>query len=1125
MHRPALYALALFLASCARPDRDAGPPLFRLLTPEQTGVTFANTITTDDTINVQSFYFVYNGAGVAVGDIDNDGLADLYFTGNQVSSRLYLNKGGLRFEDITPGAGVGTNRWTSGATMVDINQDGFLDIYVSVSGYDWSKAAERRNLLFINNGNRTFTEQAAKYGIADTSFSTFGAFLDYDGDRDLDLYLLNNSPGDFSRGEAEMHPTGARSKSERSYDKLYRNNGNATFSDVSREAGLLRAVGYGLGVVIGDVNRDGRPDVYVSNDETPNDALYINNGNGTFTDKAAVSVKHASFAGMGVDLADFNNDGWPDLLQTDMMPESLTYRKRMSGAMTYDRLYELGRRGFRTDYQVNTLQLSNGITESGDVVFSDIAALAGVSHTEWSWSSLFGDYDNDGWKDAFITNGYPKAVNDFDYQAAMFRVKSGTGLKDSVAASQRGRELLRNLRAYKTANFMFRNNRDLTFTNVARAWRMDQPEFSYGAAHADLDNDGDLDLVVNNIDAPAFVYENEGRAARARPSRHYLRVRLRDSAPNRDAIGAQLTLTAGGQKQYVYHSPYRGYLSTMENVSHFGLDTATQVDTLEILWPDRTRQVLVGLEVDTLLVVQKTASQSQLQSSLPSYVPSPLPSVFRPLPAPAYTHANPTLIDYTVQPTLHYMPSRQGPALATGDVNGDSLDDVFVGGNTVSERQLFLQDKFGAFRPAPFPLERGFDDWGAHVFDANGDGRLDLYVASGSYHVAPGSALLQDRLYINTGNGRFMRDTAALPSMLTSTVAVRSGDFTGDGRPDLFVGGRLTPRNYPQATRSYLLRNEGGRFVDVTAQYAPELESPGGMITDAVWVDFDGDKRVDLVTVGEWQSVQFYRNAGPRLSNVTGLAGLPAMRGWWFSVAAGDFDKDGDADLAVGNLGLNYLYTTSSESKFGIYAADIDVNRTTEIVLTKHTDGIDRPFFGLASISRHVYSARLRFPNYESFANASIGQVLGGAKLAVHSEADTFASMVLRNNGNGRWTAAPLPNLAQISPIKGIVPHDVDGDGNLDLIVAGNLYDSEPNTPRADAGNGLWLRGDARGNFVPVSPQQSGFLAPLNVTGLALVRTASGYAVVVANNGELLQVFALGARASREGEPTKKRGR
>ncbi|MDQ3996261.1 MAG: VCBS repeat-containing protein, partial [Gemmatimonadota bacterium] len=908
--RLTLLVPPLWVAGCTG-DRDR--PLFRLLSPEQTGVTFANTITTNDSVNVQTDVYVYNGAGVAVGDVDRDGLPDIFFSGNMVSSRLYLNKGQMRFEDITERAGVATKRWATGATMVDINNDGYLDIYVSVSGPEWSKPTDRQNLLFINNGDRTFTEAGAQYAVADTGFTTHAVFLDYDGDNCLDLFLLNNSPRDFSRGEAIRNPMGIRGDTPGSYNQLYRNSCRGTFSNVSDEAGILRVAGYGLGVVVSDLNRDGRPDIYVSNDGAPNDVLYVNNGNGTFADKAARSLKHASHAGMGVDIADFNNDGWPDILQLDMMPRALSRRKRTSGYMTYASLLESRARGFRDDYSINTLQLSNGITNDGDVIFSDIARLAGVAATDWSWGALFADFDNDGYKDIFISNGYPKAANDLDYQAAVSsarrsasRAANGNGSRPAALG------LLDALHGYAEPNYIFRNAGDLTFVDKTKAWRMDRPSFSYGVAYGDLNNDGRLDLVVNNIDAPAFIYENVGPRDDAH---HYLQIRLRGEPPEPSGIGAQVVVTAGGQKQHLYHTPYRGYMSTMDDRLHVGLGRARRVDTLEVVWPDGRYQLLTGLDANRLLTLEQAAATRKKELG---DVPRAQDRLFQPLDPDrglTYEHRVRAPVDYAVQPLLPYMISRQGPPLAVGDVDGDRLDDVFVGGGPGSPGQLFLQRKDGSFVSSfagqPWAADTAHEDWGALFFDANGDGRLDLYVASGGYHVAPSSPLLQDRLYMNQGGGRFVRDASALPAVLTSTSAVRAGDFTGDGRPDLFVGGRLTPRQYPFPARSYLLRNDGGRFTDVTAQVAPELLDPGGMITDAVWVDFDGDRQLDLVTVGEWMPIQFFRNRERRFDNVTRGTRLPPLRGWWYSVAAGDFDADGRPDLVAGNIGLNHTYTTS----------------------------------------------------------------------------------------------------------------------------------------------------------------------------------------------------------------------
>jgi hypothetical protein len=716
--------------------------------------------------------------------------------------------------------------------------------------------------------------------------------------------------------------------------------------------------------------------------------------------------------------------------------------------------------------------------------------------------------DNDGYKDIHITNGYPKAVIDYDYQIRMFAIQQDTN-------RQPGLEMLEALHSYDASNYVFRNEGDLTFSNQTRAWGMDRPSFSYGAAYGDLDNDGRIDMVVNNIDAPAFVYHN---VPPTDDTSHYLQIELEGGYPNNRGLGSKLIVTAGGQKQYIYHSLYHGYQSSMHDRVHFGLGDAQRVDTLEVVWPDGRHQILTDLQVDRLLTVrQQDATEKQGPNTAVPAGDRP----FRLMDAGrglTYAHLEKESVDYSVQPLLPHMLSRQGPPLAVGDVTGNGLDDVFIGGAAGFPGALFTQREDGRFvestQRQPWLADRDHEDWGALFFDADGDGLLDLYVASGGYHVSPVSDLLQDRLYINQGGGRFAKDTVALPRMPTSTASVTAGDFTGDGRLDLFVGGRLLPRNYPLPTRSYLLRNDGGRFADVTEAVCAELVRPGGMITDAAWLDFTADGRLDLVTAGVWMPLQFFANEGERLRDVTGSKGLPAMRGWWYSLESGDFNKDGLADLVAGNLGLNYAFTTSEESRFGVYADDFTGNGTTEIVLTQEIDGTEYPFFGLAKLGTGMYTLGIQFTNYESFAMASIQEMLSSSRLqrAVHYQTDTFASVYLRNNGDGTFTALPLPNLAQISPINDVIAYDVDGDGNLDLIVAGNLYHSEPNTARADAGNGLWLRGDGQGNFSPVSTFASGFLAPLQVTDLALVTTPTGKAVLVANNSDSLQAFTIRGR-------------
>jgi hypothetical protein len=1099
-----LLFILIILSSCHSNDEQF---LYHHLPSDSTGIEFSNTITTSDSINAENSAFIYNGAGVATGDINNDGLVDIFFTGNMVSSRLYLNRGNMKFEDITESAGVPTSRWATGASIVDINGDGYLDIYVSVSNSKQIEANLRRNLLFINNGDNTFTEAATSYGIDDSGFTTHAAFLDYDRDGDLDLFLLNNSPEEFSRGHTGVLPMGGQNESSPSgFDQLYQNNGDGTFTNVSGQAGILRKLGYGLGVAISDLNGDGWPDIYVSNDISPNDVLYINNGDGTFTDRAPEWLRHTSYAGMGIDIADFTNNCWPDILQIDMMPEEISGRKLMSGSTTYGAFIDLEKQGYFPHYNTNTLQMNQGVNDDGGVIFSEVARMAGVAYTNWSWTALFADMDNNGFKDILITNGYPKALNDFDYLSDM-HAASQTDSREIY--NQRRDQILNELHGYEIPNYLFRNNGDLTFTDRSGSWGMTEPGFSYGAAYADLNNNGRLDLVINNINAPASLYQNMGPPD---STGHYLQVALRGEAPNTGGIGAKIRVWAGGQQQFKYHNPYRGFMSTVDGRLHFGLDTAPRVDSLQVTWPDGKSQRLTDIASNQIITLRQEEATEQPASAPLSFSNQP----FREIPAeqtPEHTDRGSGAVDYNIQPLLPYMISRQGPALAAGDVNGDGLDDLYIGGAAGHPGRLFMQQEDGQFTEStqtqPWQADSDQEDWDAVFVDANGDGLPDLYVASGGYRSSPVSLLLQDRLYINYGDGRFLKDTNALPEMLTSTGTVAAGDFNGDGRVDLFVGGRLAPRNWPYPTRSYLLRNDGDRFTDVTSRMAPELIEPGGMVTDAVWFDFNGDGQADLVTAGEWMPVRFYRNDGDNFTEVTGSMGLPPGRGWWQSLVAGDFNGDGHPDLAAGNLGLNHTYTASPDSPFGVVAGDFSGNRTTDIILTTQIDGTEYPLYGLAKLGRDIYTLGIQYDSFETFAHASVEQVIGRQTLqqTLRYQADSFASVWMENNADGTFSVHPLPNLAQISPLNDMIATDADGDGHLDLVAGGNMYHTEPTAPRADAGNGLWLKGDGQGNFQPVPPTESGLMAPGDVKSLALVRTDNGTILIVGNNNEPIQIF------------------
>lgn len=1106
-----LIGVLMILSSCTPDYSDSY--LFKKLDATETGIHFENRIQSDNSYNIQEDIFIYNGAGVTIGDIDNNGYPDIYFSGNQVTGRLYLNKGDYQFEDITVSAGIETTRWVTGASMVDINDDGFLDIYLSVSGPEWTTPEERENLLFLNNGDLTFTEAATEFNINDDGFTTHAVFLDYNGSGYLDLFLLSNSPGEFGRGESGIMGLGFRNANPDGFDKLYRNNGDGTFTDVSEEAGILKRLGYGLGVAATDLNGDGWPDIYISNDITPSDVLYINNGDGTFTDRASDYLRHTSFAGMGIDIADFTNNGWPDIMQTDMKPRELSSRKRVSGSTTFHSIQDMKRRGLTPHYNLNTLQYHQGVTENGDIIFSQISRMAGVSDTDWSWTALFGDYNNDGWKDLLITNGYPKAVNDFDYQSDMHNARR---LPNREMVKERELEILDQLHEYKVTNHIFNNNRDLTFTEKTQEWGLLDPGYSYGAAHADLNNTGRLDIVINNINSPASIYKSI--TPEDSVSNNFLQIKLNGKSPNRRGIGSKIYLTAGSVRQFLYHSPYRGYMSTMDDRAHFGIGQYSEIDSLEVVWPDGSKQVLYDVQPNQIITLNQDESTFHPGSNKSDH-PNKLKlfQEINPSTLLTFKHTeNMHSSDFAMQPLLPYEVSKQGPVTASADVNGDGLDDLFIGGERNIPGKLFLQEADGQFVELNIPdfeNDRQYEDRGAVFFDANGNGLPDLYIASGSYQSYPDSELMQDRLYINMGNGEFQKDPDALPQITTPTSAIAVGDLDGNGEYDLFVGGRISPGSYPLPVRSYILKNDQGTFTDATEEVAPELAVPKGMITDAVWFDFNNNGYQDLITVGEWMSIEFYENRGNELINTTSEMNLPPTLGWWFSMTTGDFNGDGLTDIAVGNIGLNHSYQTYSESPFGIYADDFSENGVIDIFLTKEFDQSDYPLHGLALLGKEIIPIATGYESFSSFSDVSIRAIFGSSRVdqSTHYEADLFSSIWLENKGDGTFAFHELPMEAQLSPIMAMRSINLQSDGRNcdDLVIAGNILDTEANVAKADAGNGLYLRCSEDDTLKPVSFSESGLLAPGNVRSLELLNWQRTSLLFIGNNSDSLQIYKL----------------
>ena len=1100
-----LLTALLLLAGCSSPKNDPDA-LFRLLPAERTGITFSNDLTENDTLNVLAFEYVYNGGGVGMGDVNGDSLPDVYLTGNQVPSRLYLGRGDLRFEDVTEQAGVGTDRWATGVAMADVNADGLLDIYVGASGL-----GDRANLLFVNRGNGPdgvprFAEEAAAYGLADTGYTTHAAFFDYDQDGDLDLYVLNATNDD-------VYPNVPRPKRVRgeapSTDRLYRNNGDDSFTDVSMEAGVT-IEGYGLGVAVHDFNLDGWPDVYVANDYLSNDFLYVNNRDGTFTNRIADYLKHQSNFAMGADAADVSGDGLADLVVLDMKPPGKLRQKQMSGAMSYDGYRLALSRGYEPQFMRNTLQLHYGLAPDGQPRFGDVGQLAGIHETDWSWAPLLADFDNDGRRDLFVTNGYRKDLTDRDFVS--YRQASATG-RTQADFARAMLPAIRELPGAKTANFIFQNQGDLAFADRTSAWGLSRPTYSNGAAFADLDLDGDLDLVINNLDEEAHVYENRANELTGQP-RHFLRVRLEGPAQNRAGLGADVRLYHGGHQQAHRHAVQRGYQSTVEETVHFGLGEDARVDSLVVMWPDGRGQRLTDVRADQTL----TLAYTDAVSGTPRPASSNEPALFENVTVRSgldHRHQENAFIDFNYEPLLPHLYSRNGPPLTVGDVDGDGLEDAFVGGASQQAGHFFLQGRDGRFQKRPLEYDVKKEDLGALFFDADGDGDLDLYVASGGSEFPPRSRFYQDRLYVGDGRGGFTPDSLAFPSMPTSGGAIAAGDYDGDGDLDLFVGGRVVPGQWPYPPRSYLLENRsalGGppRFADVTAEAHPGWRD-AGMVTDALWTDFDEDGRPDLVVAGEWMPVRFYRNAGGRFEDVTEETGLAHTSGWWQSLAAGDFDGDGDEDLLAGNLGLNATLKASPEEPVRVVAGDFDRNGSLDAVTFHYIDGEEAPLHARDDLLRQLAPLRKRFPNYRTFAEATSDDVLTPEEQtsAYTLQAELFESSFFENLGGGHFARRALPTEAQFAPLQDMTTGDFDGDGDLDALLVGNFYPTEVVMGRYDAFVGLFLKGNGAGAFMPVQGTTSGFLVEGDARAVERLRTSDGLRVVVTQNDDEVLLFKI----------------
>ena len=1094
---PIVFFAGFLLFSCGKEVKEQSKQLFTRLDASETGITFSNVLTLTPELDVFRYRNYYNGGGVSIGDINNDGLPDVFLTSNMAENKLYLNKGNFQFEDVTQKANIkNTKIWSTGVSMADVNGDGLLDIYICNSGD--VKGGRRENELYINKGDLTFSEQAEDYGLADKGFGTHAAFFDYDQDGDLDCYVLNNSFRPVSslglnNIRHQRDSTGA--------DKLYRND-NGRFLDVSEESGIYGSViGFGLGVTVTDVNQDNWMDIYISNDFFERDYLYINQQDGTFKDELPERMGHISQFSMGTDAADMNNDGAPEIFVTDMLPEDEHRLKTMINFEDYD-LYQLKlKNDYYEQYMRNTLQLNRG-----DGNFQEVGQYAGVAATDWSWGALLADFDNNKSKDIFVTNGIERDLINQDFinylaseETVMSTMKNGTADFKS---------LVEKMPTTKLKNYLFSQQKPLQFENVADAWGLGDLSFSNGAAYGDLDGDGDLDLVVNNLQEEAMVYRNNSEEL---SKNHYLKISLKGPGKNPFGVGARILAYTGNEVLMLENIPTKGFQSSMDYSLLLGLGDTELIDSLVINWGYGKSQTLRAVKADQH--IQADISNAVASQQAPASLAN-TPTIFTPLDfSTAIAHTENPYVDFNRERLVYHMLSREGPALAVGDINGDGLDDMYQGGAMGQAGMFYLQDKKGelnGLRQPAFEQDKAYEDISAALFDADGDDDLDLYVVRGGNEFASDKRMLKDQLYLNNGRSGFQPCDICLPAFYTMGSTVKQADWDGDGDTDLFIGSRALPGQYGVPAASYLLKNDGkGKFENVTATVSPSL-GEFGMVTDAAWTDVDDDDDLDLVVVGDWSAVTIFKNNGANLERLFNTEGLGKTAGWWNSILPIDLDDDGNMDFVVGNWGLNSKFSASQEEPLALYIADFDQNQTIEHIFARTLGEKEYPLVLRHDLVRQLPSLKKKYNTYEAYAGQTVQEVFSEDQLknAIRHEASTLASSVVFNNGDGSYTVLPLPAQAQYSPIRSILADDFDGDGKKELLLSGNFYGTKPEEGRYDANHGLLIKIEADRKFSVVPYAQTGLKVKGVVNQAAIMNSVNGKKrIVFARNNETIQVY------------------